>query len=922
MHLGRARVAAEPDALPSARPAWTVRLLGAVEADNGEVVISSFPTRAVAQLLALLALYPGRAHAREELVDLIWPGVALSTGRNRLRQALSALKALLERHDGAHRQVIRADRMAVRAVPGSLDCDVRLFEQLLTSGHPDSARALHRGAFMPGHYEEWVLEERRRVEALQERLQPRSLATPSLPLLPAAIGVPNYWTPAFGLQARIDDLATVVIGHRLVNVLGAGGTGKTRLAASLARALAQPPSGRPSAFDGIVFVSLIDCVAAARVLPAVCDALGLGAVAHADRALNDALAGRRVLLVLDNCEQLEPAAADVLARLLTGLPQLHLLITSRRILNVEGERRFELKGLASCEPGQSSGPSPGDAVALFIDRAGAVRPGYAPASAERADIAGLVNALHGMPLAIELAASRVRSLAPGELLRRLTAGTGSPALDLLSRHPGSDDGARRHASIRQVMAWSWSMLSAADATLMQCLAALGGSARAETVAAVAGLDTAAAEAALERLEGASLVVQDRRGAVARHRLLQPVREFAAEQTETSAARAMRGRLRRWLLACCTGAGAWEPAALREEAQLIVTAMATAAADGAQADAVELALALRPYWDVEIMPEPALQALAAALPTMASDAMRAEVHALMSFGFGQTGHFQLGLEHAEAALALTADEQVRVEAFSSATAMRQMYDVHDPRVESDAIRAEAQARALGHARALAIILRTRAVHACNVRLDYARAEQFLAEAQRLWEALGSRRMANARRMERAVMQGHGGTACPALTLIDECERAAVDMQDWLSAITASWQRGRLLLMGRRFEAAAEAFRHCVRMAWQRQFAHLLPKAVLHLPEALAMLGQAETAARLQGYAIGRQERAHGPINRIEARELKRGRRMIRLQLGALRAETLRLEGLELTHAQAMALALAEPAQRHPPPVTEGPAPGAG
>jgi predicted ATPase len=899
-----------------------VRLLGAVEADNGEVVISSFATRAVAQLLALLALYPGRAHAREELVDLLWPGVALSTGRNRLRQALSALRALLERQDGAHRQVIQADRMAVRAVPGSLDCDVRLFEQLLASGHADGARALHRGAFMPGHYEEWVLEERRRVEALHDRLQPRSMATQPSSLLPAAIGVPNYWTPAFGLQARIDDLAAVVSAHRLVNVLGAGGIGKTRLAASLARALAEPPSGRPSVFDGVVFVSLIDCVAAGRVLPAVCDALGLGAVVHAGRALSDALAGRRVLLVLDNCEQLEPAASDVLARLLTGLPQLHLLITSRRILHIEGERRFELKGLANCEPGLRNDASRGDAVALFIDRARAVRPGYAPATAEQADIAELVNALHGMPLSIELAASRVRSLTPGELLERLHAGAGSPALTLLARHPDADEGGGRHASIRRVMAWSWSMLKPAEAALLQCLSAVGGSARTETVAAVAGIDAVSAEAALERLEADSLVLCERHGAVARHRLLQPVREYAAEQTDASVARAMRGRLRRWLLTCSTGAGAWEPAALREEAPLIVTAMATAAADGAQADAVKLALALRPYWDVEIMPEPVLQALGAALPTIASDATRAEVHALMSFGFGQSGHFQLGLEHAEAALALTDDARVRVEAFSSATAMRQMYDVHDPRVESDAIRAEAQARALGHSRGLATILRTRAVYACNVRLDYAGAERFLAEAQRLWEALGSRRMANARRMERAVMQGHGGTGCPALTLIDECERAAVDMQDWLSAITASWQRGRLLLLGRRFEAAAEAFRRCVRMAWQRQFAHLLPKAVLHLPEALAMLGQAETAARLQGYALGRHERAHGPINRIEARELKRGRRMIRLQLGALRAETLRLEGLELTHAQAMALALAEPAQLHPRPVGAGPAPGAG
>ncbi len=163
---------------------WRVRLLGAVDAvavaapAPAGTTQSRWPTRAVAALLARLALGPDRLHPREELVELLWPGVSLSVGRNRLRQALSALKALLESRDAAVAPVLMADHFAIRVAPGALACDVLDFERCLRSGRVEAARALYRGDLMPGHYDEWVLDERRRLAALRERL---GSADPLLP---------------------------------------------------------------------------------------------------------------------------------------------------------------------------------------------------------------------------------------------------------------------------------------------------------------------------------------------------------------------------------------------------------------------------------------------------------------------------------------------------------------------------------------------------------------------------------------------------------------------------------------------------------------------------------------------------------------------------------------------------------------------
>ena len=163
---------------PLGEPRWQIRLLGSVAASDGVQHLERFPSRAVAALLARLALAPDRVHPREELVELLWPGVALDVGRNRLRQVLSTLKSMLEPPGQPGAAVIQADRHGVRAVDGALGCDARLFEQMIRAGRTAEALALYRGDLMPGFYEDWIGDERHRLAALHESLQQQARPGP------------------------------------------------------------------------------------------------------------------------------------------------------------------------------------------------------------------------------------------------------------------------------------------------------------------------------------------------------------------------------------------------------------------------------------------------------------------------------------------------------------------------------------------------------------------------------------------------------------------------------------------------------------------------------------------------------------------------------------------------------------------------
>jgi predicted ATPase len=348
---------------------------------------------------------------------------------------------------------------------------------------------------------------------------PRGLRPARLPVPPTAI------------VGREDETAAVAAllhdpGIRLVTVVGSGGIGKTRLALEVAAAAAQAGD-----LDGVWFVDLAPVTDPALVPEAVAGALGVrpegrGAVLD---LLVDRLQGRRVLLVLDNFEQVLPAAPE-LARLLAACPGVTLLVTSRTVLRLRGEQEVSLAPLATPPAG---GPVDVGAVGrsasvrLFVVRAAEVRPGFELTAANAAAVAELCRRLDGIPLALELAAAQLRMLPPAALLRRLSERLDRP-LDLAA---GPVDLPRRQRTLRATVEWSHSLLGEAERALLARLSVFAGAwalEGAEAVGAVDGdLDVLDG---LSSLVAQSLVSVDTRSAdEPRFRMLDTVRAYAQER---------------------------------------------------------------------------------------------------------------------------------------------------------------------------------------------------------------------------------------------------------------------------------------------------------------------------------------------------------------------------------------------------------
>ena len=886
--------AAAAPAVAGSVPPWRLRLLGALEATRGAVQLSRFPSRAAAALMARLALQPDRAHAREELVELLWPGVAIDIGRNRLRQALSTLKALLEA-DGP--PVLLADRVSIRVLPGALDSDVLQFNAALRRGDPESARAWYRGELMPGHYDEWVLQERQRLAAQFERIEAAAVA-PAAPVLPS--GLPAYWTRSIGAEITASRLQVLVGAQRLVTVHGPGGSGKTRLAVEVATALREGPRlalqqvATAAAFDRLVFVPLVDCRDAVQTLDAIAAALRTEGAGEPRIRVQAALTGSRALLVLDNLEQLLPEADLEIAALLSGLPGLHVLATSRRLLDLDGEHAFELDGLSlPAADAALADAAASPAVALFIDRARAARADFHLAADNLRAVVGLVRLLGGMPLAIELAASRVRALTPAELLRHLSQGAGTPMLDLLSRSSQRTTAGSRHASMRHVVDWSWRQLSPAQAALLGAMSVFAAAAQLAAVAAVADLTPRRAQEMLDELCDACLVrTVPATPSGLRYALQQPVREFAAERFSAQAALLARQRLRAWLLVFVRQA-AGQPQALAAEIQHVHAAIVSAPADGAGAEALALAVALRDYWEGDELPVSTLTALEQALTQVTTDDERADAHGLLCHGYGNAGLAEQAMQHADAGLAVAAGDLRR--AMALARLVRTLYVVG--RFEPDAMagmldEALPLARRSGDAFAQASVLRLQALLSSNFRLDYARSEVIALQCHQLWEQAGHTALARVALLNHATMRAWQGHNEEALPVFRQCQQGSRDDADWVGVMHALRQEGRVLIRLRRWSEALEVLRSATRLGWQRHYPRGLANTLINVPDALLMTGHAEAAALVAGFAPAHWARLYGAINRIETAELRRTRRLLRLSLGAVRMEALRLEGAAL------------------------------
>ncbi|MCS5735430.1 DUF4062 domain-containing protein [Herbiconiux daphne] len=359
-------------------------------------------------------------------------------------------------------------------------------------------------------------------------MTPDAAATPPggapAPLSPADLPVPL--TALIGRQHEVDDVERMLRrpGTRLVTLTGPGGIGKSRLAIEVADRLAPDYPG------GTAFVDLSSVHEPDLVLGAIAQTLGVrdtGDAPIGDKLLT-ALRGRRMLLVLDNFEQVV-GAGPAIVHLLTSSPGLTVVVTSRVLLRISGEYAYEVGPLGlprSADYSDLDAITRIASVALFVERVHAVRPDFEVGPDNVAAVVRICAALDGVPLALELAAARVRLLTPAAMLERLDR-----QLPLLVG--GARDLPARQRTLRSTIEWSVDLLGADERRLLGCLGVFDGGFSLEAAEAVTGPSGADAAsdtlAVLATLVDSSLVSQHDSGDRSRFSLLATVREFALEQ---------------------------------------------------------------------------------------------------------------------------------------------------------------------------------------------------------------------------------------------------------------------------------------------------------------------------------------------------------------------------------------------------------
>ncbi|MGI5488756.1 BTAD domain-containing putative transcriptional regulator [Microtetraspora malaysiensis] len=526
---------------------------GVIEADSGGYRLAVAPDAVdVGRFEHLVG--QGRAAEPAARADLLRSALALWRGTAMADIALQGSDAF----DAA---VARLDELYVAALGDRVDADIRLgrgselVSELteLVATYPlreGFVAALMRALAEAGRGTEALTVYQRTRERLAEELgadPSAELSALHTALLRGELGEraenrrTNLRAELTSFVGKADDIAAVAglaIKHRLVTLTGPGGSGKTRLATETARTmLAELP-------DGAWLVELASVRAGGDLAQAALTAIGL----RDQPLLGDARGGepmdrliaavreRAILLILDNCEHVIEAAAAFADRLLGECRRLRILATSREPLGITGEVLWQVEPLAL--PAKGADPSEvgsSPAVRLLRDRADLVRKDIGSDAPTLAAMARICRALDGIPLAIELAAARLRTMTVDQLARRL-----DDRFRLLTS--GSRTALSRHKTLRAVVDWSWDLLTEAERGVLRRLSVFAGGASLEAAERVCGDEASAGEQVFDVLTALiekSLLLADGEG-MPRYRMLDTIREYAAhrlaEAGETEPAR--------------------------------------------------------------------------------------------------------------------------------------------------------------------------------------------------------------------------------------------------------------------------------------------------------------------------------------------------------------------------------------------------
>lgn len=525
------------------------------------------------------SLWRGRAYADLAYADFLQPEIE-RLEELRLVALEEQFEAQLElgRHGDALAEIVRA--AANNPLRERLQRQAML--ALYRSGR--QSEALEQYATLRRRLDEELgLEPGADVRELQRRILQQD---PSLEIGAGTYhsrALPEPPNPLIGREQELEALASLLERRdaRLLVLTGAGGSGKTRLALEAARRTAA------SYANGVVLVELAPLRDPELVVPTIAQAVGIADVPQPLEALGDVLSTQELLLLLDNAEHVREAT-PAFVRLLARAPRLTILVTSRTVLHLTGEHVFPVPPLEI-----------GAAQVLFAQRVRALQPDFTVTDDDLETVRELCRRVDGLPLAVELAAARVRALRPEDVLDRLTE-----RLSFLAGGP--HDLPARQQTLYETLDWSYDLLSGEDRSLLAGLSVFRGGA---TLAAVAEVcltgDEGGALDRVERLADASLLLVRRPSGKTRYDLLEVVRQYAADRLDELGADSTRSRHAAWCLALAERAepelsgesqASWL-SELETEHDNMRAALAYFAETGAYEHALRLTVLLSRFWYV-------------------------------------------------------------------------------------------------------------------------------------------------------------------------------------------------------------------------------------------------------------------------------------------------------------------------------------